>query len=486
MTKKIKHILLIKFIFLIFISNSYSVNSNYNKQTIQARELIFDFKFKEANLILNKDDSPISFYLQSYSIFLENLLIGGEKNFNNFESNLDLTIDKLKEIEEKDSLKNILISEVYLQSAIVKLMNRDFISGSFHFIKSHNYFSDSEDMFPNLLHNKKLSGLYKIIAGITPDKGKKFLEMIGLEGDLKDGFSDLNSYMQYAENKDYLYVESFALHKLVSVFFKEDLQIKSISKCKNNFSNNSALLFTEILKNYKFGEFNNLIINAEKLSEINNKKEIPILYYFSGIASTTINYKTSISYLFKYISTTKNKNFIKASNWQLARIYLLNNNAEQFNKFKQLTIEQGTDFTSADKQAVQEAEELTKPNTVLLKVRLLFDAQKYDKAYTLLMNNKINTFNTNKEKAEYLYRLGRIEYKRENYTQAKINFLTVLKDYRYVEKYFIPYSSLELAYIFKEEKNIEKQKYYLELALYLNKYGYSNSIKQKANNALKQ
>lgn len=482
----IKKITFISIFFLHFfnVSSLYSINSNYNKNTLKARELIFNFQFIDAKNILDNDKTAISFYLKSYSFFIQNLLIGGDNNYKKFTNNFDDIVDKLNDLEDNDKQKNLLLSEVYLQSSILELMNKDFISGSLHFVKSYGFLEDQIKQYPNLKENKKLIGLYKIIAGITPDQGKKFLKMIGLEGNILDGYKDLNEYLINTQQKKDFYIEAYSLNLLIHTFLKENLGNKDfkfhlVNKEKN--LKNPSVLFSNILKNYKFGQINLLQSNIKTLN-----KNIPILYYFLGVSQTTKNTKQASVNLLKYISKTKNKNFIKASYWQLARISVLTSDNSSFEKYKDLTILKGVSFTAADNQALNEASEELKPNKILLKARLLFDAQKYNEALVLLKKYKLENFKTNEEKAEYYYRLGRIEYEKENYGNSKIYFSKVLKNYIDVNKYYIPYSALELAYIYQKEKNIKKQEIFFKKALELNKSEYQNSIKQKANSGLKQ
>ena len=484
---KIKFFFLFLFILFFNVSISFSSNSAYNNNTLKARELIFDFKFTQAEKLLEKDKTPISFYLKTYSIFLQNLLISGEENQELFNNSFDKTEDIIDDLDDDDKNKKLLLSEIFLQSAIIKLMNKDFVSGSIHFVKSYGFLEDQIIKYPNYKENKKLSGLYKIIAGITPDKGKKFLKMIGLEGDIISGYKELNQYLIYTQQKQNIYIEAYSLNLLIHTFLKENLDNENfkfhlVNKEKNSV--NSTVLFSNILKNYKFGESKDLQKNIILIKE-KTDKEIPILYYFLGVSLTTENKENAKNNLLRFISTNKNENFIKASYWQMARIAVLSNNNEGFEKYRELTKTEGGTFTAADKQALNEAEETLKPNKILLKARLLFDVGKYDLAYNLLKQNPDN-YKSNEEKAEYLYRLGRIEYMRENYKNAKIYFARALKNYSNTEKYFIPYSALELAYIYQKEKNIEKQKYYFNKALELNKSEYQNSIKQKANSGLKQ
>jgi predicted negative regulator of RcsB-dependent stress response len=471
-------------ILILFVNYSFSNNSNYNKNTLKARELIFDFKFNDAKLILEKENSPISYYLKSYSFFLQNILIGGEEKYNIYKKYFNDINDNLDKIDDNDSLKYLLKSEVYLQYSIVQLLNKDFISGSYHFVKSYNLYAESREKFTNLEQNKKLSGLFKIIAGITPEQGKKFIELIGLEGNINQGYKELNEYFLLVNTNKNLYVEAYTLNKLVFTFLKEDLGLDKFNlRLKEGYKNNSSVLFTDILQNYKFGNNDKLQINYNKLKE-KNLIEIPLIYYYLGINSTLTNTNQSIVYLYKYLKITKSKHFIKSSYWQLARISILKDKKENYNKLKEFTLSLGENFTEADKLSEYEAKSDIIPNKYLLKARLYFDSNNFSQALVELNKINLEKFDDT-QKAEYYYRLGRIQYKMRNYNNAKTNFTLVLKQYLKVEKYYIPYSALQIAYIFKIENNTEKQKEFYKLALKLNKFEYQNSIKHKSKSGLK-
>jgi tetratricopeptide (TPR) repeat protein len=114
----------------------------------------------------------------------------------------------------------------------------------------------------------------------------------------------------------------------------------------------------------------------------------------------------------------------------------------------------------------------------------MFDIKEYKQSLNILKNIDVNSFKSEEYKAEYYYRLGRIFFETKNYDNAEIFFLKVIKTYNQVKKYYIPYSALELSYIYKIKANREKQKEFLEIALKLNNSEYKNSIKQKAKTEL--
>lgn len=473
------------FLFLLLLVSSNLVLSQYNytKLEKQAREKIFELKFNEVSTLLEKTQSSNSLYLLSYNIFIKNLIVGGEANYIEFENQFDISYTFIKKIKG-DSVKNIYLAELLLQNSIIKLLNRDFISGAINFIESYGYFKDARKLYPNSITTLKLTALYNIIAGITPDKGKVFLSTIGLKGDINIGMKQMNSFVNKAEKTRLFYTEAFIINKLVSAFMKEDVGVVELPLPKYNIQQNSLNIFSDIIIDYKEHNYTNINKNILLLAD-KKTGELPYLYYLIGVVNSIENTNESVKNLNVFIDKNKSKHFVKATYWQLARIAILQNDTLSFNKNKLLTLKQGVAFTEADKQAVAEAELEQMPNVILLKARLYFDAGNYRQSKQLLLskNNK-NKFKTTDEYAEFFYRLARTYYMLNDTANAIKYYKLVLEKNIKSNRYFVPYSALQLGIIYEEELNITKAKYFYNIALELNNGEYKNSIKHKAKSRL--
>jgi len=468
---------------LVIITNFSFSQSGYTDIEIQARQKIFSLKFNEAENILKDNKTATSNYLLCYENFLQNLLIGGTDNYSKFEKQFNVS-SKFIEKAEDDSLKLSYLSEINLQNAIIKLLNRDFISGAVSFIKSYGYFKDSEKKYPKSFYNLKLNALYNIIGGITPDKGKVFLSAIGLHGDISKGLSQMNSYVLKTEKKPLYYSEAFIMNMLIVAFMKEDVGNIQIPKLSHKIENNSLFIFSKIMIDYKEHKYFDINNNINLLSQ-QNITELPYVYYILGIINSINNKEKAIKNLKVFLIKNKSKHFIKASNWQLARIAVLQNNESDFVKYKQNTLELGSAFTEADKQALAEASLKHKPNIVLLKARLLFDAGEYAQAKSVLLKKENKTIiKTNEEYVEFFYRLARLYFEESDITKAKKYYKLVVDKQEVSERYFAPYSALQLGIIYEDEKNYIKAKKYYNIALEINTGEYKNSIKHKANSRL--
>ena len=146
----------------------------------------------------------------------------------------------------------------------------------------------------------------------------------------------------------------------------------------------------------------------------------------------------------------------------------------------------GSEITDEDKAAQKEAKSNIVPNLYLLKSRLLFDGGYYSESYTSLIRANKEDFNTTKEQLEFIYRLGRIQHKKENYNKAIYYYQMALKNGASYPYYFAANAALNLGLIYEELENNVKAKYYFEQCLTMRDHEYQRSIDQKAKAGLKR
>ncbi len=459
--------------------------ANDKQNIIKAETFLLNIKTKQARQILLKENSVFAKYLLIKTDFLENILIGGDSSFTQFEQDFDLALDFI-ENAKTDSLTNIFLSEIYLQKSVVELLNRNFITGAYTFIKAYSFFKKSLEKHPNLKQALKLSALYKIIAGVTPDKGQGFLNLIGLKPDINGGFEDLKKYINYSKNNIFFNIEAKLIYKLSAEYLKDDISnnnkidLKITINEKNNLS-----FFSLALLRFKQNNYLETIYYLKKIDK-EVSTQIPFLMYMKGMAFTMYSQQNSKKNLIDYIKNTKSKHFIKSAYWQLARISIINNNKKQFLYYKNLTLKEGTAFTEADKSAQYEAQNNKSPNIYLLKSRLLFDSGEYIKALNVLINKEVEkSLVSDNDKAEFWYRLARIYHKTKKTDKALKYYLKTIR-YANVKEYFVPYSAFLIAEIYEKNNDFFNAKKYYKLALSLNDNGYKNRLNHKIKSRLKK
>jgi tetratricopeptide (TPR) repeat protein len=91
-----------------------------------------------------------------------------------------------------------------------------------------------------------------------------------------------------------------------------------------------------------------------------------------------------------------------------------------------------------------------------------------------------------KSRVEYCYRQARLAHKINDLDPAKTFYKRTIELNEASEWYFAPNASLQLGYIYMEEKNKVEAKLYFEKALQYKRHEYKNSIDSKARSALAQ
>jgi hypothetical protein len=210
------------------------------------------------------------------------------------------------------------------------------------------------------------------------------------------------------------------------------------------------------------------------------------LNYLLGLARLYHFEDDANIYLEAYVNEFKGNTFIKAAYLKLAYHYLLHQQHDQYNYYlKQIPLH-GNDITDEDKSAMKESASKSMPNLYLLKSRLLFDGGYYNESYNSLIKANKDDFVTVKEKLEFLYRLGRIQHKKENYQQAIYYYKMAMKngaDYPY---YFAANAALNLGLIYEELDDKQMATYYFKACLKMKDHEYQRSIEQKAKAGLKR
>jgi hypothetical protein len=111
-------------------------------------------------------------------------------------------------------------------------------------------------------------------------------------------------------------------------------------------------------------------------------------------------------YLKSYLRQFKGRNYIKEAYQKLAWSQLVEGNVAGYLMNNANIIKYGRAIVDEDKAALREANAGQMPNIDLLKARLLYDGNYYQRSYQLLNSKKESDFNSVQERLEYNYRMG--------------------------------------------------------------------------------
>lgn len=421
-------------------------------------------------------------YLHNYIDFLKIFTSGDMAHYENVvKPNFSNRIDLIENAETENSPYFLYIqAEIYLHSAILSVMNKDYFVAVFHLRKALRKLEQNIELFPKFKANKKSLGLLYSILGSVPDNLKTGLAVIGLNGDINKGMGwlkELSADTSFINQHETATIYAFMLFHLNN----EKEEAWKVLKT-NNFFNSDNLMDKYSIAHIGIYGFH----NEEALAILTSMKpnanfvDFPMIDYLIGTAKTYRQDEDANDYFEKFIAKYKGQDHLKSSYQKMAWNELIKGNDDLYYNYLDSIEQNGRKLIDADKQAAKEKDLLVPPDAILLKARLLSDGNYTKEARTILEQYTTEDFLMPKNKVEFQYRLGRI-YQKENKLDSAILFYQKTLDLdNKVEAYFPANACYLIGYIYEYQKKDEKALTYYQKSYKMNGYEYENSIKQKA------
>ena len=185
------------------------------------------------------------------------------------------------------------------------------------------------------------------------------------------------------------------------------------------------------------------------------------------------------------MQTNKGNNYIKDTYLHLGWIELFKGDEQGYASNLAKVKSNGSTYHDRDKQALNESNAPT-PNKELLKARLYFDGGYLTKALELLNASNADDFTSQKDKAEYYYRLGRVNEGLGKDDLALANFQNAINTGRNLKYYYAAKSAVEMGKIYEQNKNAPKAKASFNTALSMKGHDQVNSIENEAKQGLRR
>lgn len=370
-------------------------------------------------------------------------------------------------------------AELEFMNSAAHILNQSYLKAIIHVSRSNKYLQKSIADTPYLNENKKLNGIFNLIFGSIPDNYKWAINLIGINGDINKGFSELELY--YLNSVAYNKLESVLLFSFAHNIFKPDdsTSLKILEKHYTEFQSNP--IFQILYASTQISKHN----HEKALQIIANSTNLPPLILTYANAMFYLNPEKSLPHYQRFINTNQSPYFVKYANQKISECYALLYNEEQYNSYREATLHEGTLIIEADKRAVKLAIPYTEIDQRLLKSRIYFDGGSYKKAEIELKKVSIAEIDNNKQlKLEVYYRLARIYHENKNISEAIKYYSIVLNEFQKDESYYPANSALKLGIIHETLNNTERAIYYYNTCLNMNPDTYKNSIHMLAKSSL--
>ena len=471
-----------EFIFTPGCANAYSEVIRLNFST--ARQMLsLERKSNPKNLIPE--------YIESYIDFLTAFISEEQKDFDHLKSKRAERLMLIDKDDEKSPWFLLSKAEINLQTAIVKLKFREYLTAAYEFRKGYKLLEDNEKKFPGFVPDKKCLGLLHALIGSVPSDYKWLTRILGFHGTIPQGIGELRDLLDISEkNPDYSYMHDETM--IMLMYFEYHLLKNSSSAMElaKKIAESSSYRKDQKPGTLQLFAINSIYLytgaNEKTIELLSNRdtamQEFPVYYLDFMLGSAKMNKLdfTSGKHFEYYLRNFKGKSFVKTSYQKLAWIDLLQGDTAGYHQKMKLVKENGNEFTDEDKQALKEATSDELPNIHLLRARLLFDGGYYDRAVSEIAGKPIGYFPKYKDQLEVVYRLARIYDRKGQKDKAIDNYQRTIRFGETKPWYFAANSALYLGLLYENALDTANAAKSYRKCLSLRNHEYQNSIDQKA------
>ncbi len=442
----------------------------------------------------------VRLFVDDYADMLLLVTSDDEKLFARLSDREAERITALELLDDTSPWQRVLLAEVRLHWAFVKLKFGKETSASWDVIRAYRLLTENQKRFPGFLPTYKSLGTLHVLIGSVPDSYAWVAKLLGLRGSIGQGQREIRQAQQDAV----FGLEARLIDLLVRAYvvqFTADDE-RALRQLIRDNPDNLLLYFFAATTQQKQGRSEQALAYLSGCPTGSDYLPMPIIDNILGdIYLQKGYYATATTHFRRFLSQYKGRNFLKDSRYKLFLCHwLVNRNVGLSDAEGRAMLEQvtrvGRTSVESDKTAQRFAEAYLKRGVsanqkVLMRARLATDGGFTDSALTYLQPYSETRFATLAERAEYNYRLGRI-HQRRNDPDVAIPYLsralalTDTPDGRQQELLFGASAALQLGYVYQQKNDRTRARSFFQRALTFKRHEYKNSIDNKARAALSQ
>ncbi|AKD54827.1 tetratricopeptide repeat protein [Spirosoma radiotolerans] len=436
-------------------------------------------------------DNGVRIFLDDYADMLRLVTSDDEQLFSAISDREDDRLDALKKLDGSSPWQRVLLAEVRLHWAFVKLKFGKEVSASWDVIRAYKLLADNQKRFPTFLPTYKSLGTLHVMIGSVPDNYAWVASLLGLHGNVQQGQQELIRAQQDAIFGLEARLIDLMVRAYVLKFSTADGQ--TLKQLVNDHPDNLLLHFFGATIEQKNGHSEQALAYLSTRPIGKNYLTLPVIENILGdIFLQKGQYSTATAHFQQFLATYKGHNFLKDSYYKLFLCQWLANKADANSLvyLKKVTTV-GHTTVESDKAAQKFAESYLQKGAslnqkVLMRARLASDGGFTDSALAYLRPYTEATFDLTVDKAEYTYRMGRI-FQRRNDNDAAIPYLSRALTLSEPDQLsFGATAALQLGYIYQQKNDRPRARVFFKKALSFKRHEYKNSIDNKARAALSQ
>lgn len=436
----------------------------------------------------------IRIYADDYADMLTLLFSDDEKAYANMADREAGRLDQLNDLDEHSPWSRVTQAEVRLHWAFVKLKFGEEVSACWDVIKAYKLLSENQKLFPDFLPTYKTLGVLHVMIGAAPDKYTWVATLLGLRGNVALGVQEIRRAQQDPTCRLEAQLIELMIRAYVLQFSGTDaVALRTLVQEQPDNALLNFLAAAIQMKNGQSESARHYLLNrpGSSNSPLSPYLSIPIVDNMLGdIYLQKGQFSTAITYYQRFLNQYKGQNFLKDTYYKQFLCYWLNNQLNPKTRALLQRVETvGRTTVESDKAAQKFAGSFLKrgpsPNQrVLMQARLSCDGGYLDSAFAYLRPHVENRFTGVAERAEFNYRMGRIQQRRSEADAAVPYFTRAIvlcaQNDETDKLSFGATAALQLGYVYQQKKDSKRARQYFQKALSYKHHEYKNSIDNKA------
>lgn len=488
------------FFYTVFFTNFLhaKVSFTMTENCLKAQSLLYELKLDQAEKLLksesSKDPDNIAIdWLEESALFLKVFITEDKAVYDKLKKDWAKMLKDLESKTFNNAWYNFVLSDMHIHQALIHLKFNESISAGTDIKSAFKYLKDNKKKFPAFLPDNKNLGFLTCLFSSVPSKYQWLTKLIGFEGDMDEGLSEINAYLKSGLNTRehvWLKLDAAFMYAMVEHHLNKspDLAWNTIEPYTRNYKN-------VVIENYMRATVANYAGKNDEMYTVLMAKPP----YAGTTAFYYLDYLLGICKLRKldagaennfmiYTVKYKGKNYIKSAYRYMSWAMQLKGDEANAKTYYAMGVKMGASILEEDKQAEMECKESVIWHTGILKARLQFDGHYLDNALKTLEGINKSQLTSLKFKLEYDYRKARIYHEQGVKSKAIAMYLETIEKGRKSSYYYAAYSALQLGIIYESQGDKSNAKKYYDMAKsgFPENKEYVQSIEQKAKAGLKR
>ena len=478
----------------IFIPSVVKANFDFNANCLKAYQYIFELKLNAARQLITNEKrmhpkNAIVPLLENYVDYFHLITTESKADFDRLKEKKSERIDQIEDEDHNSPYYLYAQAEINLQWALIRGRYGEFFAAAREIKKANSQLLENSKKYPGFHLNGKGLGMINIFLGNLPDGVlKSALSTFGIRGNVQTGITMLDKLAQNLPKSSYepfyeevVFYYAFVLSDLVHA---PDAYAKTMRYTARISDQSLLKAYLQAYVCARNGHTDEAITILGDRPTGDAYQPFAYLELLTGIAKLNkLDYTASANFK-RFLLINKGDNHIKDANLHLGWVALLNGDTGLYNASVIKVKQSGYTYSEKDKQALNEANAL-RPDTELLKARLLFDGGYYQKALKELSDVNTDRFKNDRDRVEFQYRLGRIYNELGRDDEALQYYQRTINSGKALKYYYAATAAVNMGKIYLKKKNSAKAKAYFNLAINMKNHEYENSIEAQAKDGLR-